>query len=94
MLWAGLCRRRVGVSGGRSCVRVGGGGSGVGGSSSGDGRRVFSVCGVGLGNGSGGISSDGVRCPGSGVPGGGRCDVICGFSNSGLMANGGGHIVG
>eukprot|EP00061_Rhincodon_typus_P002178 g16819.t1 len=44
----------------------------------------------------GGISSgdDGVRCPGSGVPGGRGCDVIRGFSDSGHMANGGGPIVG
>eukprot|EP00061_Rhincodon_typus_P000812 g12824.t1 len=50
----------------------------------------------GAGDGGGGISSgvDGVRCPGSGVPGGGGCDVIGGCSDSGHMANGGRHIVG
>eukprot|EP00061_Rhincodon_typus_P002204 g16869.t1 len=60
------------------------------------GRCVFSVCGVGLRNGGGDISSgvDGIRCPRSGVPGGDGCDVICGCSDSGHMASGGGHIVG
>eukprot|EP00061_Rhincodon_typus_P001731 g15599.t1 len=41
--------------------------------------------------GAGGV--DGVCSPGSGVPGGGGCDVIRGSSDSGHMANGGGHIV-
>eukprot|EP00061_Rhincodon_typus_P001586 g15202.t1 len=88
----GCGRGCIGVSVGRSCV--GSGRSWVGSGSTGDSRCVFSVCGVGLGNGGSGASSDGIRCPGSGVPSSGGCDVICGCSDSGLMANGSGHIVG
>eukprot|EP00061_Rhincodon_typus_P001825 g15888.t1 len=57
---------------------------------------VEAVGGAPSANEGGGIGSgvDGVRHPGSGVPGGGGCDIICGCSDSGHMANGGGHIVG